>query len=103
MTPCRAPDGSGRFASWWRAWRRPDDDAWLDFESALFEPVMTAIEDDPGVPVAGARDAGQYARWSMHGARARIGDRVRADARARTPKDVEIAYSLAYPVSPGTT
>ena len=80
----------------------PDDDAWLEFESALFEPVMTAIEDTRASPSQVRGTPGS----TLGGlCTALVRESVTAYERTEGTyaEGVEIAYSLAYPVSPGTT
>ena len=80
----------------------PDDDAWLAFESELFDPVMTAIEDDRASPSQVRGSPGS----TLGGlCTALVRESVTAYERTEGTyaEGVEIAYSLAYPVSPGTT
>ena len=100
-----------------RAWRRWEvrilavrtsagDDAWLDSESALFEPIFHAIEDDRASParvtVGGRRTPGS----TLGGlCTALIRGAVVPFERTEGTRaeGVEIVYSLSYPISPGTT
>ena len=84
----------------------PPKDVWLDFESELFEPVMKAIEDERASP-SQVRVGGQLKPGSTLGGLCTALVRGSITAYERTEgtraEGVEIMYSLAYHMSPGTT
>ena len=79
-----------------------DDDAWLDFESELFDPVMTAIEDTRASP-SQVRGSPGSTLGGLCTALVRESVTVYERTEGTYAEGVEITYSLAYPVSPGTT
>ena len=82
------------------------DDAWLDSESDLFEPIFEAIEDDRAAP-SRVRVNGRLVSGSTLGGLCTALVRGAVVPFERTEgsraEGVEITYSLAYPVGPGLT